>query len=86
MEGIDLVHASLPALSFQRVEHYVAPVWPDGTVPKQMHLDCVVEDLDEGERHALDVGATKVAVQPGETFRVFLDPAGHRFCLILRDA
>jgi hypothetical protein len=26
-------------------------------------------------------GATKADVQPGTTFRVFLDPAGHPFCL-----
>ena len=84
MDGIDLVHSSLPALSFQRVEDYVPPTWPDGTIQKQMHLDFVVDDLDEGERHALRVGATKAAIQPGETFRVFLDPAGHPFCLIRR--
>jgi catechol 2,3-dioxygenase-like lactoylglutathione lyase family enzyme len=28
-------------------------------------------------------GARKHEVQPGETFRVFLDPAGHPFCLVL---
>jgi hypothetical protein len=50
---IDLVHDSLPTLSFQRVENYVAPTWPDGTIPKQMHLDFEVDDLDEGERHVL---------------------------------
>ena len=83
MPGIDLVHDVLPALSFQRVEHYVAPTWPAGSVPQQLHLDFVVDDLDEGEHHALAVGATKAEVQPGEHFRVFLDPVGHPFCLIL---
>ncbi len=80
--GIDLVHDELPALSFQRVEHYVAPAWPTGTVPQQLHLDFLVDDLDEGERHALAIGATKAEFQPGEYFRVFLDPVGHPFCLI----
>jgi hypothetical protein len=81
---VDLVHDSLPALSFQRVENYVAPTWPDGTVPKQMHLDFEVDDLDEGERHVLSIGARKADYQPGKTFRVFLDPVGHPFCLITK--
>jgi len=81
---VDLVHDVLPALSFQKVDNYVAPTWPDGTMPKQIHLDFDVEDLDEGERHVLGIGARKATYQPGETFRVFLDPAGHPFCLTLR--
>jgi len=81
---IDLVHDSLPALSFQRVENYAAPTWPDGIMPKQMHLDFEVDDLDEGERHVLNIGARKADYQPGETFRVFLDPVGHPFCLIMK--
>jgi len=82
---VDLVHDVLPALSFQKVENYVAPTWPDGTMPKQIHLDFEVEDLDEGERHVLGVGARKATYQPGGTFRVFLDPAGHPFCLTLKE-
>jgi hypothetical protein len=31
----------------------------------------------------LTIGARKAEVQPGETFRVFLDPVGHPFCLVL---
>jgi hypothetical protein len=46
-----------------------------------MHLDLVVDDLDAGEAAVLEKGATKAEVQPGTTFRVFLDPAGHPFCL-----
>ena len=38
-------------------------------------------DLDAGEAAVLDLGATKHEHQPGKTFRVFLDPAGHPFCL-----
>lgn len=83
MPGIDLVHDSLPALSFQRVESYVAPTWPADEMPKQMHLDFEVDDLEEGERHVLSIGARKADFQPGQTYRVFLDPVGHPFCLIL---
>ena len=71
-----------PAADFQKVPNYVAPTWPDGPVPQQLHLDFLVPDLDEGEAHALAVGATKHDYQPGTTFRVFLDPVGHPFCLV----
>ena len=46
-----------------------------------MHLDVIVDDLDAGEAAVLELGATKADHQPGTTFRVFLDPAGHPFCL-----
>jgi len=29
----------------------------------------------------LGLGATKHEAQPGMSFRVYLDPAGHQFCL-----
>lgn len=48
-----------------------------------MHLDLMVQDLDHGESVVLGLGGTKAAVQPGESFRVYLDPAGHPFCLCL---
>ena len=70
-------------LSFQPVENYAAPDWPGQRVPQQMHLDVVVDDLDEAERAVLELGATRHDHQPGTTFRVFLDPAGHPFCLCL---
>ena len=68
-------------LCVQQVEDYRAPEWPGQHRPQQMHLDVDVDDLDAGERAVLELGATKHPVQPGETFRVFLDPAGHPFCL-----
>ena len=82
MAGIDLVHISEPSLSFERVRDFTPPSWPDGPVPQQIHLDFVVDDLDEAEAFALSIGARKADHQPGETFRVFLDPVGHPFCLI----
>lgn len=68
-------------ISFQQVEGYQAPKWPGQSVPQQMHLDLMVRDLDEGEQAVTELGAAKADVQPGTTFRVFLDPAGHPFCL-----
>ncbi|WP_405218675.1 VOC family protein [Agrococcus sp. Ld7] len=68
-------------LDFQQVDHHRAPVWPTQEHPQQMHLDVMVDDLEEAEAATLALGATKHEHQPGETFRVFLDPAGHPFCL-----
>ncbi len=68
-------------ISFQKVEDYHRPEWPGQDVPQQMHLDLMVRDLDAAEVSALEQGATKAKVQPGTSFRVFLDPAGHPFCL-----
>jgi hypothetical protein len=68
-------------ISFQQVEDYTPPVWPGQEVPQQMHLDVVVDGLDAAEAAVLALGATKHEHQPGTTFRVFLDPAGHPFCL-----
>jgi len=68
-------------LSFQKVDDYRTPAWPGQEHPQQMHLDVVVDDLDTAEAAVLELGATKHEHQPGTTFRVFLDPAGHPFCL-----
>jgi catechol-2,3-dioxygenase len=71
-----------PRLDFQRVERYSPPAWPDPDRPAQMHLDFVVDDLDEAERRATALGATKAEHQPGgDRFRVLIDPVGHPFCL-----
>jgi predicted enzyme related to lactoylglutathione lyase len=70
-------------ISFQQVEGFHAPAWPGQEHPQQMHLDVNVDDLDAGEKAVLELGATKHEHQPGTTFRVFLDPAGHPFCLCI---
>jgi hypothetical protein len=70
-------------ISFQQVEGYQAPQWPGQDHPQQIHLDVVVPDLEQAEAEVLEIGATKADYQPGTTFRVFLDPAGHPFCLCL---
>lgn len=69
-------------IGFQRDPGYEAPNWPDG-LPQQAHLDFDVSDLDEAEEAVLALGATKTSSQPSpEDWRVFLDPAGHPFCLV----
>lgn len=70
-------------ICFQPVADYTPPRWPGQDVPQQMHIDVMVDDLDVGEKAVLDLGATRHDHQPGTTFRVFLDPAGHPFCLCI---
>lgn len=71
------------SLAFQRVEHHQAPTWPEGPRPQQFHLDFTVPDIDEAEPAVLAAGARVHEHQPSESgsFRVYLDPAGHPFCL-----
>jgi catechol 2,3-dioxygenase-like lactoylglutathione lyase family enzyme len=69
-------------IAFQRSPDHVPPDWPSADRPQQAHLDFDVADLDEGERQVLALGARKAEFQPGSGFRVFLDLAGHPFCLV----
>ena len=73
------------ALSFQTERAYAPPVWPAGPGDRQMlmHLDIEVDDLDAAGAHAVAAGATLAEFQPQDDVRVFLDPAGHPFCLFL---
>lgn len=70
-------------ISFQQVHDYSPPAWPAQERPQQMHLDVIVDDLDAAETAVLQLGATRAEHQPGTSFRVYLDPAGHPFCLCL---
>ncbi len=69
-------------LTVQRVTDHQPPSWPGGDVPKQLHLELAVDELDAAEAAALALGATQADVQPSpDRWRVLLDPAGHPFCL-----
>lgn len=72
-----------PRLSFQSEPNYEPPVWPSLRSEQQMmiHLDLAVDDVDAAGAHALTCGAAVADVQPQEHVRVYLDPAGHPFCL-----
>ncbi len=71
------------ALSFQTQTDYVRPVWPAGASDQQMmmHLEIRVDDLIGAGAHATACGATLADYQPQDDVRVYLDPAGHPFCL-----
>ena len=70
-------------LAFQRVGCYQPPEWPDGS-PQQSHLDLTVPDLAAASLRAVELGASVLSgrvEEPGCTFIVHADPAGHPFCL-----
>jgi predicted enzyme related to lactoylglutathione lyase len=70
-------------IAFHRIADHAPPTWPTREQPKQMHLDMLVDDLDAAEAAVIELGATKHSDQPGTSYRVFVDPAGHPFCLCL---
>jgi catechol 2,3-dioxygenase-like lactoylglutathione lyase family enzyme len=65
-------------LAFQRATDQRPPTWPSPEVPKQMHLDVMVEDPAIAGPDVVGLGATHLR---GD---VYADPAGHPFCLIRR--
>ena len=69
------------ALGFGRVENHEPPAWPNTHGSKQFHFDLAVADLDSAAKAAVEFGATVPEDQPGDTWRVLLDPSGHPFCL-----
>ena len=77
------VHTSEGKVAFQQIDDHRRPTWPSGAVPQQAHLDIDVDDLDVGEAAVVELGAVKAETQPSpDDFRVFIDPAGHPFCLV----
>jgi hypothetical protein len=71
-------------LSFQEAADHQPPEWGNPAKPQQMHLDLTVDDVEAAEPQVLALGATRHALQPGadSNWRVYLDPAGHPFCLV----
>ena len=72
-----------PGLSFQREPIHARPTWPAaaGEQQMQLHLDIEVDDLEAAGAEAVAAGAVLAGFQPQEDVRVYLDPAGHPFCL-----
>ena len=69
-------------MAFQLALNHKPPTWPDNEVPQQLHLDLAVDDLDAASAYAVSIGARPVeGPERSESFRVFLDPSGHPFCL-----
>ncbi len=68
-------------LAFQRPTEPQPPAaWPGGS--PRLHLDLHVDDVEEATEQVLARGATRAPGAPETGYRVFLDPAGHPFCLV----
>lgn len=79
-EGTVMLQGPSHALGIGAVEGYQAPSWPDDG-RKQFHLDLAADDIGAAAARCVDLGATRPDEQPGETWIVLLDPAGHPFCV-----
>ena len=82
-DWVDVGPPGAPKISFQCAPDHRPPRWPDPDFPQQLHLDVEVDDLDEGEAQVLTLGAARLPGGEDGDFRVFADPAGHPFCLVL---
>jgi predicted enzyme related to lactoylglutathione lyase len=74
-----------PRVGVQRVPGHVAPDWPNGSPPQQVHLDLWVDDFPAAHERVMQLGARVLREREGNTsgddFQVYADPAGHPFCL-----
>lgn len=74
-----------PRVGVQHAPHHIAPEWPDGPPPRQVHLDLWVEDFAAAHKHVMGLGARVLqrirGATTGDDFQVYADPAGHPFCL-----
>jgi catechol 2,3-dioxygenase-like lactoylglutathione lyase family enzyme len=74
-----------PRVGVQLAPGHVAPEWPDGSPPQQIHLDLWVDDFRSAHEEVMRLGARVLREAQGNTsgydFQVYADPAGHPFCL-----
>ena len=68
------------ALGIGTIGDYEPPAWPDAG-RKQFHLDLAAPDVEAAAARCVELGATRPKDQPGESWVVLLDPAGHPFCI-----
>jgi hypothetical protein len=73
----------VPFLVFDEGHDYHPPIWADLDRPQQIHVDVRVPDLVATEEIVLARGAMLRHV--GSTHRVYTDPIGHPFCLVVDD-
>jgi catechol 2,3-dioxygenase-like lactoylglutathione lyase family enzyme len=78
-----------PRLAFQQVSSLAPTTWPDHDVPQQLHLDLTVDSVAELEAvhdRVLALGGqlrSDRSDDPEEPLRVYVDPAGHTFCVFV---
>lgn len=76
-------------LAFQYRDDYAPPTWGEPTRPQMLHLDTVVESVEQLERQrqrAEELGGRVMYDRrddPEEPLYVLVDPAGHPFCIFV---
>ena len=71
-------------MGIQLAPNHVRPQWPGGDQQQQLHLDLHVDDIARADAEAQQLGAQmvqKADLAAPSGFVVYLDPAGHPFCL-----
>ncbi|WP_253720008.1 VOC family protein [Brevibacterium renqingii] len=68
------------ALGVGTIPDYRPPDWPDDG-HKQFHLDLAADDVRAAADRCVELGAALADPQPGESWVVLIDPAGHPFCI-----
>jgi predicted enzyme related to lactoylglutathione lyase len=71
-------------MGIQLAPNHTRPQWPSGDQQQQLHLDLHVDDIVAADAEAKRLGAElvqKADVAADSGFVVYLDPAGHPFCL-----
>lgn len=76
-----------PRIGIQLAPDLVPPDWPGDAVPQQIHMDLYVPELEPAHQEVTALGArllkTAQEATPNADFQVYVDPAGHPFCLCL---
>jgi catechol 2,3-dioxygenase-like lactoylglutathione lyase family enzyme len=70
-------------IAFQLAPDLEPPRWPDPKRPQQIHLDVMVDDVEQADGRVRALGARRLDDDEAAR-RVFADPSGHPFCLIPR--
>ncbi|MDQ0809317.1 catechol-2,3-dioxygenase [Streptomyces sp. B3I7] len=71
-------------LAFRRDANATPPSWPRPENSLQVHLDFLVDDLDEAERKVVALGGRPLETKDASGLfeeRGYSDPAGHSFTL-----
>lgn len=79
-DGMAAVEADSRTLYFGEIDGFQRPGWPSDT--KQFHLDLRAPDPASFVDRVDGLGGSVGDLQPGgDRWTVFLDPAGHPFCI-----
>lgn len=81
-DGVKSRRRILSSAAQQRVFEFRCSMCQTGTPTRTRLVDFSVDNLPEAEQQLRALGAELASHQPGgQRFRVFLDPAGHPFCV-----